>query len=169
MKILIRKAKIKDASKIKALIEPYAKKGAMLSRPIYEIYESIRDFSVAVSNGKIIGCCALHIFGKEYKPYDFDDKKELILAEIRSLIVVPDWQGKNVGTQLLKKCVEEGKKLGVTKIFILTTENIISFLKRFGFKRINKARLPQKIWQECIRCSKFPSECNEIALFLNSK
>jgi len=163
--VTIRKAKISDAQGIKELIEPYAKEGIMLLRPIYEIYEKIRDFSVAEVYGKIVGCCALHVFGKEYKPGK--EKEEAILAEIKSLAVAKAWQGKKIGTKMVKNCIEEGKRLGITKIFTLTIKENLDFFKRFGFKKIEKIKLPQKIWQECIRCPKFSSECNEYPLILD--
>lgn len=163
--VTIRKAKINDAQKIEKLIEPYAKEGLMLPRPIYEIYEDIRDFSVATVNGRMVGCCSLHIFGREYKPKS--KKEESALAEIRTLAVAKDWQGRKIGTRMLENCIKEGKRLGITKIFILTIKENLSFLKRFGFKKIEKTKLPQKIWQECVRCPRFPFECNEIALFLD--
>lgn len=163
--INIRKAKISDAQGIKEIIESYTKEGTMLPRPIYEIYESIRDFSVATVNRKIVGCCALHIFGKEYRP---ESKKEKsILAEIRALAVARTWQKRKIGTKMVKNCVEEGKKLGITKIFILTVKENLDFFKRLGFKGIKRAKLPQKIWQECVRCPRFPSECNEYPLILD--
>lgn len=163
--IIIRKAKIKDAVRIQKLIEPYAKKGEMLSRPIYEIYESIRDFSVAVINRKVVGCCSLHIFGKEYR--SGSKKEEPILAEIRALAITEDLRGRKIGTKIIKNCIKEGKKLGTTKIFALTVKDNLDFFKRLGFKKISKIKLPQKIWQECIRCSRFPSECNEYPLILD--
>lgn len=163
--VTIRKAKISDAQEIKEIIESYAKEGIMLSRPIYEIYESIRDFSVATVNRKIVGCCALHVFGKEYRPGD--KKEKSILAEIRTLAVAKTWQKRKVGTKMVKNCIEEGKRLGITKIFILTVKENLDFFKGIGFKGIKRAKLPQKIWQECVRCPRFPLECNETALFLD--
>lgn len=163
--ITIQKAKISDAQKIKELVDPYAKEGLMLSRPIYEIYENIRDFSVAVVKGKVIGCYALHIFGKEYRPGD--KKGGLVLAELRALTVVKTWQGRKIGTKMVKSCIKEGEKLGVTRFFTLTVKENLDFFKKFGFKRIKKINLPQKIWQECIRCPRFPSECNEYPLILD--
>ena len=164
--VIIRKAKIKDALKIQKLIELFANEGKMLSRPIYEIYESIRDYFVAANNGKVVGCCALHIFGKEYNPAK-SNKKEEILAEIRGLAVDKKWQGKGIGTKLLSQCLEEAKSLGVTKIFILTLKENLDFLKKFRFKGITKTNLPQKIWQECVKCPRFPSTCNETPLILD--
>ena len=37
------------------------------------------------------------------------------------------------------------------------------FFEKCSYHRIDKADLPHKIWNECVRCPLFPS-CNEIAL-----
>jgi amino-acid N-acetyltransferase len=169
MNLLIRKAGIGDSQKIKDLIKPRSQEGIMLSRPIYEIYENIRDYFVALIDKKLIGSCALHVFGKEYKPNKFGGPEELILAEIRALVVDSAWQRKGIGTKLIKNCIKDGRALGITKIFALTLKNNVRFFKKFGFKKFGKGELPQKIWSECIKCPRFPSECNEIALYLNLK
>jgi len=160
--IIIRKAKISDVEKIKKLIDFYAKKGIMLFRPIYEIYGDIRDYFTAEVNKKIVGCCALHVLGKEYKP----GSREFVLAEVRSLAVFKNYQGKGIGTQLVKKCINEAKEMGINKIFTLTIKENINFFKKLGFKSIKKSGLPQKIWQECVRCPMFPFKCNETPLIL---
>jgi len=161
--ITITKATVDDAAKIKKLIDTYARKEIMLFRPIYAIYGNIRDYSVAKNRNKVIGCCALGIFGREYKP----GGKQPVLAEIKSLAVAERYRGKGIGTKLVKFCIREAKKLGVEKLFALTIKENLDFFKRLGFKEIKKSRLPQKIWQECINCPRFPSECNEIALILD--
>jgi len=159
-KIILRKAKISDAVKIKKTIDNYAGEGIMLFRPIYEIYGSIRDFFVAQEENKVIGCCALHVLGKEYCP----GRNGSVLAEIRSLAVMKEKHGKGIGTQLVGSCIEEAKRMEIDKLFTLTTKKNVPFFKNLGFKETNKAKLPQKIWQECINCSRFPSDCNEISL-----
>jgi len=40
---------------------------------------------------------------------------------------------------------------------------VADFFERCGFHRIEKAELPHKIWNECVRCPLFPN-CTEIAL-----
>jgi len=158
----IRKAKISDAEKIKKITDFYAKRGIMLFRPIYEIYGEIRDYFITEVNKKVVGCCALHILGKEYKP----GNKECILAEVRSLVVARNLQGKGIGTKLVKECINEAKKMDINKIFTLTTQENIKFFKKLNFKTIRKSGLPQKIWQECVKYSRFPFNCNEIPLIL---
>jgi len=161
-KIIFRKAKISDAVKIKKTIDAYAKEGIMLFRPIYEIYGNIRDFFIAEKEKKVIGCCALHVLGKEYLPV----RQGSVLAEVRSLAVLKEEHGKGIGTQLVRACIGEAKEMGIDKLFTLTTRKNAPFFRNIGFKETSKAKLPQKIWQECINCSRFPSDCNEVSLIL---
>lgn len=145
---MIRKATIKDIKQIQNLINYFAKLDLMLPRSLNELYENLRDFWVAQDNHRIIGCCALHI--------SWDD-----LAEIKSLAVDKCMQNKGIGRKLVLACLDEAKRMGAKKIFVLTYTP--DFFKRFGFKGISNSKLPHKIWAECINCSKFP-DCQETAL-----
>jgi len=145
---MIRKAKIKDIKQIQKLINGFAKQDIMLPRSLNELYENLRDFWVIEEANKIIGCCALHI--------SWDD-----LAEIKSLAVTGNKQGKGLGRELVESCLAEARLLGAKKIFVLTYKP--AFFKKFAFKRVKNAALPHKVWAECINCCKFPN-CQEIAL-----
>jgi len=145
---MIRKAKIKDIKRIQELIGCFARLDVMLPRSLNELYENIRDFWVYEEKGKVIGCAALHI--------SWDD-----LAEIKSLAVAKNKQGKGIGRDLATACLAEAKVMGAKKIFVLTYKP--EFFKKLGFKRIKQSALPHKIWAECINCSKFPN-CREIPL-----
>lgn len=162
-KIIFRKAKISDAAKIKKLVDCYAREGIMLFRPIYAIYGDIRDFFVAEKRGKIIGCSALHVLGKEYKP----GRQGSVLAEVKSLAVLGQYHHQGIGTKLVEECVKEARTMEINKLFTLTTPQNVDFFKRIGFAETKKSRLPQKIWQECANCSRFPDECNEVSLILD--
>ena len=146
---MLRKAKLKDVKKIQALINYYACKNLMLARSLNEIYENLRDFWVYEKNNKILGCAALHLIGWEN------------LVEIKSLAVEKQLRHKGVGRDLVLACLEEAKSLGAKKAFVLTY--IPDYFKKLGFKKTTHAKLPHKIWAECIYCAKFPN-CNEIAL-----
>jgi len=148
---MIRKAQIRDIKEIQKLINTFAKQDLMLPRSLNELYESMRDFWVAEENNKVVGCCALHI--------SWDD-----LAEIKSLAVAKNRQGKGMGRELMLACLDEAKKIGARRIFALTYKP--DYFKKFGFKKIKNADLPHKIWAECINCCKFP-DCQEIALLKN--
>ena len=147
---MLRGAHINDAEQIGKLVNHFAQKDHMLARPLGELYENIRDYYVCVENGSVVGCAALHIFWKD-------------LAEIKSVAVEENYQNKGIGRQLIEKCLEEGKILGINRVFILTY--IPEFFERMGFKRVDKELLPHKIWSECVKCYKFP-DCDEVPLII---
>jgi amino-acid N-acetyltransferase len=147
---MIRKANIKDIKNIQSLINTYAKEDLLLPRSLAELYENLRDFFVFEEKGKIYGCAALHI--------NWED-----LAEVKSLAVDKNRKREGIGKSLLMACLDEAKKLKVKKVFCLTYQP--KFFKNFGFKEVDRAKLPHKIWNECINCVKFP-DCCEVALMI---
>ena len=147
---MIRKANIQDIKAIHRLLQEYGKKEELLARPLSQLYDHLRDFSVYVdeNNQQLTGCCALQICWED-------------LAEIRSLAVHPDHMGKNIGKQLTETVLQEAKSFQVKKVFTLTYKP--NFFKQFGFVTIERSELPLKIWGDCIICVKFP-DCDEIAM-----
>ena len=148
MDVEIRKAAVADANSVRKLINAYASENRMLFRSLSDIYENIRDYHVAVSQGEIVGSCALHVFWED-------------LAELRSLAVRSDHLGKGVGRRLVSSVLSEAPGIGVSRVFILTA--IPSYFEKSGFRVVDRSDLPQKIWAECVKCPKFP-ECDEIAM-----
>ena len=146
----IRKARISDLKEVHNLINDFAKREQMIPRALNELYETLRDFVVCDMDGTVRGVCALHIM--------WDD-----LAEIRSLAVDKEFQKRGIGRSLVKRCLKEAKDLGIKRIFALTYHP--DFFKNLGFRDIDKASLPQKIWGDCLRCHRFP-ECDENAVII---
>jgi amino-acid N-acetyltransferase len=149
---LIRKASLKDVKKIHALISEQAKGGHLLARAIADLYSQIRDFSVAIDDdtGEIIGCGALRVVWED-------------LAEVRSVAVQSQRQGKGVGRKLIETLIEESRELGIKKVFVLTYR--VSLFSKMGFSLMDKGLLPHKIWADCVKCPKFP-ECDEVAMVM---
>ena len=145
---MIRRARIADAESIQKLVNLFAARDAMLPRALSAIYESIRDFYVADEDGRVVGCCALHVTWGD-------------LAEVKSLAVHENTQGKGCGKLLVDKCLADARELGVPRVFALTY--IPNFFEKLGFSPVDKATLPHKIWSECINCPKFP-DCGEEAV-----
>jgi amino-acid N-acetyltransferase len=145
---LIKKASISDAEAIYSLVNRFAKKDEMLPRSLHEIHENIRDFFVCTYKERVIGTSALHILWEN-------------LAEIRSIAVLKRYQKKGVGKKLVEECLKEAKSLGIKRVFALTYNK--PFLSSMGFKDIDKKKLPQKIWGDCLKCPKFP-KCEESAM-----
>ena len=53
------------------------------------------------------------------------------LAEIRSLAVVPEFQGKGVGRLLVEECVERARKRDVLEVMAITSSEV--FFRSCGF------------------------------------
>jgi amino-acid N-acetyltransferase len=68
---------------------------------------------------------------------------------------------RGIGTQLVESCISEAIVLGIGRVFALTYKP--EFFEKLGFHIVDKAELPQKIWTDCLKCSKFP-DCDEVAL-----
>lgn len=146
---MIRKARMEDIRQIHRLLTYYANKKLLLPRSISSLYDHLRDFVVYDENGgTIAGVCSLHICWEN-------------LAEIRSLAVAEEVRGCNVGSQLVRTCLDEAVEYGITRIFTLTYQP--EFFRKQGFKDIDKRELPHKIWSDCINCAMFP-DCDEEAL-----
>ena len=146
---LVRRARVTDAGGIQRLITVFADRDEMLHRSLGEIYENIRDFYVAEDErGEIVACGGLHVCWSH-------------LAEVKSLAVDEGEQRKGHGRRIVEACIEEARALGLTTVFALTYRP--EFFTRLGFRIVDKATLPHKVWNECIRCPKFPG-CGEVAV-----
>lgn len=149
----LRKARTADVLAMQRLINAFADQGAMLHRSLSELYENIRDFFVVEEDGEVVGCAALHVCWKD-------------LAELKSLAVAEDRQGRGYGRVLVQACMDEAESVGVGKVFALTY--VPELFEKRGFVRTDKALLPRKVWTECVYCPKFPA-CGEIAVIWPSE
>ena len=111
-------------------------------------------FTVCEINGIVEGCSALRDFGND-------------LYEVRSLVVNPDMKGKGIGRRMID--FQMRKFAGtdrVVRIFALTYQ--IEFFRKMGFNEVSKELFPEKIWSDCIKCSK-REKCDEIAVLYEIK
>lgn len=147
---MIRKAVLKEVNDIHRLLSHYSGQGLLLPRSLSDLYDHLRDYWVIEDEEKdsIFGVCALGVCWEG-------------LGEIRSLAVAEEYQGKNIGRQLVENCMKEALSLGLERVFVLTY--VPKFFSRMGFREIEKSVLPHKIWADCIKCPKFP-DCDETAL-----
>ena len=146
--MLFRKPILADAESMYILANYYADKGEMLSRSRHQIYENIRDFIIAEEDGHLAGMGALHVMWSD-------------LAEVRTVAVAEAYKRRGVGNRIVSDLLLEGKSLGVKKVFALTYQP--EFFITCGFQLEDKDNLPQKVWMECINCTKFPN-CDEICM-----
>ncbi|MFM7319522.1 MAG: N-acetyltransferase [Isosphaeraceae bacterium] len=150
----IRPARVSDVPAICDLIKTFADQKLMIRRTLGELYESIREFHVAVDvDGQVIGCAALHVFWED-------------LAELKCLAVSEQAQGRGLGRKLVEACWDSARSLDIKSVFTLTY--VPDFFEKCGYGVIDKAELPHKIWNECVRCPLFPN-CNEVALIRHAE
>jgi amino-acid N-acetyltransferase len=83
------------------------------------------------------------------------------LAELKCLAVSETDHGRGVGRELVEACWGAARDLEIKTVFTLTY--VPGFFEKCGYHTIEKAELPHKIWNECVRCPLFPS-CTEVAL-----
>lgn len=146
--VAIRRARVGDVPRLYEIISYYAARGDMLPKTLDQLYNRVRSFNVAEADGAVIGCAALHITWRD-------------LAEVVSVAVHPDFQGKGVGQRLVLPLFDEARELGIPTIFTLTLQ--AGFFSRLGFREVPKLRLPHKIWQDCKTCFK-QDRCDEVAM-----
>ncbi len=109
----------KDRSAILKLIRAYPNKVMQTYIP------PLRDFVVAKERGKIIGCCALQIYSKR-------------IAEVRSLAVDKNYQGKGIATKLVKACLTRAQSKQIYEVLSIT--GALNFFKKLGFNTFNNEK-----------------------------
>lgn len=149
----IRDAKISDVAGIHSLVTCYAELDKMLFRSMADIYENLQTFTVAELDGGVAGCYALEVVWSG-------------LAEIKSLAVDKNDEGKGIGGALVQAAVERARELGILRLFAFTLEP--EFFVGLGFRRIDSELLPMKVWSDCAACPK-QEHCDEVAVMLELK
>jgi len=146
--VVMRQAHLSDVPAMLRLINGYAAKGIMLPRTELELCESLRDFVVAIDDGQLAGCGALHFYTQH-------------MAELRSLAVDPLRARAGLGRLITAELLNEARKLSVDVAFAFTY--VPGFFEKMGFHPVDRGALPLKVWKDCLRCPKFHA-CDEIAM-----
>jgi N-acetylglutamate synthase-like GNAT family acetyltransferase len=85
------------------------------------------------------------------------------LAEIRSVVVDPEWRGAGIGSRIVRMLISDARKMGIARVFCLTRR--LDFFGRLGFVPVSMERFPEKVWNDCRLCSRRDS-CDETAMEL---
>jgi len=149
--ITLRRARLEDVPGIAGVMADYVIEGTLLPRPVSELFQCIREFHVAESQGRIVACAALRVLWED-------------LGEVRSLAVAPDHHGKGLGAELVARVVDDARAIGLPRIIALT--RTVGFFERSGFTVEQRETLPRKVWTDCVRCPRRHA-CDETAVVLD--
>ncbi len=126
---VIRTATLGDVGGILELITPLEMRGVLAPRSREVLETEISCFTVIDRDGLIVGCAALHPFSREGS------------AELACIAVHREYTGQSRGSRLLELLEKSASSLGLTRIFVLTTQTTHWFLER-GFALSNLFSLP---------------------------
>jgi amino-acid N-acetyltransferase len=87
-----------------------------------------------------------------------------IYGSLRDFFVYQDDGQDEIGRKLVEACISEAITLELFRVFTLTYKQ--EFFRKLGFRDVERSTLPEKIWSDCFRCSKYPDFCDEVSMIL---
>lgn len=139
-----RKATASDIPVIVAMLAPHARAGRALPRTHRSVAEDLRDWTVAIIGGRIVGAASVGLV-------DVD------LAEIGVVVGQDD----DTESGLIDAILSEAGALGVSRIFVATDDP--APYEAWGFQQRPVATIPEKRDRQCLRCPRMP-RCLKVAL-----
>ncbi|MFY9253425.1 MAG: GNAT family N-acetyltransferase [Fuerstiella sp.] len=116
--VYVRPATRDDVPELTQLIETFVKANRLLPRTQDELNDLIAFGFVACADDTLVGFAALEIYSSK-------------LAEVRSLAVLPEMQGRGLGRQLVENCVELARSRNVLEVMAITSAD--GFFQSCGF------------------------------------
>jgi amino-acid N-acetyltransferase len=138
MEYAIRRARTSDVRAIGGLVDDNVDSGRLLAKATVTLYEDVQEFWIAErgGGGEVIGCGALHVLWED-------------LAEIRTIAVRADYQGRGAGHRLVEALLGGARELGVRRVFVLTFA--VGFFAGHGFTPIDGAPVSHEVYEELLR------------------
>lgn len=115
---VVRPATVDDVGRLDAFIAPFVAQGRLLPRTLDELEDLTENGFLAESEGRIVGFAALEVYSTK-------------LAELRSLAVSSEVQGRGIGKALVQACVELARQKRVFEVMAITSSD--EFFQRCGF------------------------------------
>ena len=156
MQYYIRKAKEEDIEGILKIINDPELESVVLKKSKEDIKNN--NYFIAKIDNKIVGVVG-------YKLWENGNTK----PEVISLVVDKNYQGRGVGFDLVKFCLEEIKSKGFKSVFTFT--GVSRLFVKFGFKKVDVSRFSEKVLSDCANCPKNINgptimPCDEVAMEL---
>lgn len=118
--------------------------------PVSDLGAGRRRFLVAHSDGKVVGCVAVEIYGAT--------------GLLRSLAVNSDFRGKGIGQKLVAEAEIWSCDNGLKSLYLLTT-TAAAFFPKMGWSNTDRKVVPESIAQS----SEFASVCPTTAVCMMKK
>jgi amino-acid N-acetyltransferase len=149
--LAVRAAGDDDLPVIEAAIRRWSEREVLLPLAGPALRAALPDFRVISGPA---GARDIRAFGalRRYSPR---------LAEIRSVVVIDGHRGRGLGRVLIAHLVDEARRAGVARLFVLT--RVPRPFERLGFSRVTRESLPEKVYVDCSLCAR-RDRCDEFAL-----
>lgn len=122
---------VADVPAILGALEAHRADPSMFQRSEADLRANLADFIVARdASRRVLGCAGLHA----HFPW---------LAELLSVAVLPECQGRGIGRLLTADCLRRAPSRGFEKTFLAT--NKPAFFARFGFHPVSRRKLPARV------------------------
>ena len=116
--VTVRDASAEEVSALQDFLRPFVEAEFILPRTDDDLLTLIRHGFVAEQGDAIVGFAAIEIYSQK-------------LAEVQSLAVAQDVQGRGVGSRLVLHCVERAKQEGVLEVMAITASE--ELFRKVGF------------------------------------
>jgi len=123
---IIRRAHFDDLEPIQSLLQPFIEQRKLLRRMRSELtllmangfVAEVDDETAGPGKKKIVGFAAVEIYSRK-------------LGEIQCLAVADGYQGRGIGSDLVRACVDRAKEKGILEVMAISASD--AFLRKLGF------------------------------------
>lgn len=126
----IRSMEKEDIPAVLNLIRPFVEQGILLPRTEESLLQTYNDYIVYELDGGLKACAALHTYNDNQ-------------AEIAAVAVDSVCSHMGIGPKLINYLLEKSKNMGLSSVFILTTQTS-DWFEKLGFKLSTVESLPAK-------------------------
>ena len=126
----IRSMRYDEVGEVLRVMKPFVDKNILLPRTEAMIEDALNDFIVFEIDGAVHASCALHVYPEG-------------VGEIAAVAVDSAYSHLGVGPKMIEFLCERAKKMGLKKVFVLTTRTSDWFLG-MGFEEGVVSDLPEK-------------------------
>jgi len=126
----IRPMNADDIGDVLRLMQPLMAEGVLIKRTEDDLLARQADFVVYSIDDVVHACGALHDYGEGQ-------------AEIAAIATNPVYSHLSMGRKILSFLIEKAAKMGMTRVFVLTTQTL-DWFERVGFVETGLESLPAK-------------------------